>query len=229
MRSWFPFTDYDFYAYLTSGVILVAAFDYVFAGGMLTARNDWSLVHGIFWTMIAYLVGHVNSGFSATFLENILLKRIFVPPMEIILRRKSLGRLGKAFSFVFAREYGPFTENTCNIILDAASNHNNCVKKNEIDAESIFHTAFNIARYDEKSQIRLDQFMNLYGFCRNVSFALIVSAIVFIFSICQNSMPVTKWALVTSVILGIGLFGRYVKFYCCYTREVLRSYERSLP
>ena len=57
MKQWFPFTDYEFYAYIAAGMLLVAAVDYTFGGAVLTNRAEWTVVQIVFWAVIAYLAG----------------------------------------------------------------------------------------------------------------------------------------------------------------------------
>src|SRR3546814_15640094 len=72
VKDWFPFTSYDFYAYLTAGMVTLAAVDRVYLGSMLASEANWTIVNGTFWTAIAYLVGQIIAIPSSVFLEHLL-------------------------------------------------------------------------------------------------------------------------------------------------------------
>lgn len=91
MRTWFPFTDYDFYAYLTSGLILVATFDLAFFGGELVYQESWTFVQGVFWTIVCYLIGHVVAGLSSLILQQLAFSGLFLSPEAIVLDLKGQG------------------------------------------------------------------------------------------------------------------------------------------
>ena len=65
MKQYFPFTDYDFYVYLTAGMLLIASVDYSFGGTVLIHRTEWTVVQITFWVAIAYLFGQLVAGPSS--------------------------------------------------------------------------------------------------------------------------------------------------------------------
>lgn len=223
MKDWFPFTEYDFYAYITAGAILIAAIDYTLANGNLVSRADWSIVQAIFWTMISYLVGHVTAGFSSFFMEQLLLKRVFINPIIVILGIKEPRYFELLFKHLFATEYSPFPESVCQKIRTKLRTSIGDIK----DPENIFQTAFAVARYESSSEARLNQFMNLYGLCRNVSFVALVSTALLWIKTYQSPNNQDAYLAWASIALAVGMFGRFIKFYSSYTREVLRAFERA--
>ena len=48
MKDWFPLTSYEFYAYLTSGMVVLAAADRAFMGSTLASHTDWKVVIVVF-------------------------------------------------------------------------------------------------------------------------------------------------------------------------------------
>lgn len=229
MKNWFPFTDYDFYAYITAGVILIASIDYTFGGSILVSRAEWSVVQGIFWTMISYIVGHVIAGLSSFFMEQLLLKKIFTNPVQVILGLRRSKWFEKPFRYLFAREFSPFPEAFSAKItkkLEAAIGSNKAALD---DPETLFQTAFSVARYAKDSELRLDQFMNLYGMCRNVAFVGLIAAVLLWIRAWHSESPSDVGMAWTAFAVALGMFGRFVKFYSAYTREVLRAFERAAP
>lgn len=227
MKNWFPFTDYDFYAYITSGVMLIAAVDYTFGGSVLVGRTEWTIIQGIFWTMISYLIGHVSAGLSSFFMEQILLKKLFTNPILAILGFKQSRWYELPFRYLFASEFSAFPETVSariNLKLKAEIGTNPLALQHP---ETLFQTAFSVARYDKDCEPRLDQFMNLYGFCRNTAFAAFVAALLLWIRTCQLNDPTDAYLALAALALGLGMFGRFIKFYSAYTREILRAFERA--
>jgi hypothetical protein len=108
MKQWFPFTDYDFYAYLTAGMLLIAAIDYTFAGAVLVQRTEWTVVQIAFWTAVAYLVGQLVAGPSAAVLEHGVARGLLHPPLAVCLGLRQRRRREKLAAALFAnREYAP--------------------------------------------------------------------------------------------------------------------------
>jgi hypothetical protein len=226
MKSWFPFTDYDFYAYITSGVIVIAGVDYALFGGVLVNRTEWTVVQGIFWTMISYLVGHISAGLSSFALEKTLAKKMFRAPESIILGLQKPRWFERVFKSLLASEYSAFPQANCDDILDKLAVSLKCDRASVTDPEAMFQTAFGIARYEPTSEVRLNQFMNLYGLCRNVAFAFLLVAILLIWKRFYNPTPMDDWLLTGATIMVVGMFGRFLKFYSAYTRETFRIFGR---
>lgn len=226
MKSWFPFTDYDFYAYITSGVIAIASVDYTIFGGILVNRTEWTVVQGVFWTMLSYLVGHITAGLSSFVLEQTITKRVFRSPSLILLGLTSPRWFEKLFSSLFAREYAPLPKPSREEIIQKLCSKLQCNQANLTDAETMFHTAFSVARYEASSELRLNQFMNLYGLCRNVAFAFVLASILLIWKFNSHPAPADGWLTAAAVIMAVGMYGRFLKFYSAYTRETFRAFGR---
>jgi hypothetical protein len=108
MKQWFPFTDYDFYAYLASGMLLIAAVDYTFGGAVLVQRTEWTVVQIVFWTVVAYLIGQLLAGPSAAVLEHEVVRNLLHAPSAIILGLQERRWRERMLARMFAgREYAP--------------------------------------------------------------------------------------------------------------------------
>ncbi len=229
MKSWFPFTDYEFYAYITSGVIVIAGVDYALFGSMLVNRTEWTIVQGVFWTMISYLVGHITAGLSSFSLEQTLVKKVFRAPELVILGLSQPRWFERIFKSLFALEYSAFPPAICDEILDRFATKLNCDRASVTDPETMFQTAFAVARYEPTSEARLNQFMNLYGLCRNVAFAALLVAVLLVWKRICSPVPIDGPLLLAALALAVGMFGRFLKFYAAYTRETLRAFGRKAP
>jgi hypothetical protein len=71
---------------------------------------------------------------------------------------------------------------------------------------------------------RLDSFRNQYGFSRNLGFASIVVGIAILFRWWSNHDPNLLKYGTTSVVAGLLLLYRFLKFFRQYTYELFNSY-----
>lgn len=230
MKSWFPFTDYDFYAYLTSGMLLIAAVDLTFAGSVLIDRSDWTGVQIAFWVAVAYLAGQLIAGPSSALLEHLLSRTILHAPVAISLGLLPVRGRELIASALFAkREYAPLPEQVRRRVLAGAAKKLGVPDAELSDAEAVFAVAFGVARQSTDCASRLDQFRNVYGFARNVSFVGLVATALTAARLLEGAGdPRLKWACGASVLLAVGMYGRFLKFYSGYSGEVWRAYLATL-
>ena len=226
MKQYFPFTDYDFYAYITAGMLLIAAIDYSCCGAVLVHRTEWTVVQLTFWVAIAYLLGQIVAGPSSALLEHGVVRGLLYSPLSVALGFKAPRWREQAMRRMFAnREYAPLPAQTRAHILKRAAEALSVAQLDDLEAEAVFGIAFSVARTNTDTASRLDQFRNLYGFSRNVSFVSIIAFI--LLSVRYNHLPteLNKGVLLAgSVILAVGMFGRFLKFYAAFSREVVGSY-----
>jgi hypothetical protein len=101
-------------------------------------------------------------------------------------------------------------------------------RKNVRDPETVFQIAYPSARAVPDASARMDQFRNLYGFSRNISFVGMIATILLAIKLCQAPGAHTAWLLVGAILLAIGMFGRFLKFYAAFSHEVFRTYAASV-
>lgn len=227
MKDWFPLTSYDFYAYLTGGMVVLAAIDHAFMGSVLANEIEWKVVAIVFWAAIAYLIGHIVAIPSSAILEHWLARRVLRDPSAIILGLHSQRRRERCFAtIVGAREYEPFPEDYRALIVTKLCWLMNVAEHN-LKSDAAFQCAFPHARSVSDAAARMDNFLNQYGLCRNVSFA---SGLATIFLTCfavRTGQPIDIWLAVGASVLALGLFVRFIKFYAAYTREVFRAFDKT--
>jgi hypothetical protein len=223
MKDWFPFTNYEFYAYLAAGVVVIAAVDYSFTGAVLVDRTDWTLVQGVFWTIVAYLCGQLTAAPSSALLEHFLARTVFTAPVEVASGVAPQRFSDRAIAWLFAnREYRPLPVGICDKIRLKVSTQLN-VSLASVSGETIFNVAFPTVRASADAAARLDQFLNLYGFCRNISFSALVALVCLVFRRSHLDDPNAHWLIAAAAVLCVGMYGRFIKFYAAYSREVLRA------
>ena len=223
MKSNFPFTDYDFYGYLASGLTLLFLADLFFNDIGVFTSQKLTFISGTLIIAVSYFFGHILAAPSQAFLEKLLLQKIMSRPTDVILRKKDLSHITKFISFILVgQEYAPFSKKISDEILASVANQLNMEIKDLTQGE-IFEVTYQKARQNTYSQDRLGKFLNLYGFCRNMSMALLIGSI---FAIIGNgsNMFIAGVLLFFSVLM----YFRLVKFYCAYMREIFRGYQTSL-
>jgi hypothetical protein len=226
MKDWFPFTSYDFYAYLTAGMVALAAVDRVFFNSMLAGETNWTVANGAFWAAIAYLLGQIIAIPSSSLLEHVIARQLFHPPSDILLGLRPPRRRELFVRWLFgASEYAPFPAAIQTRILDkiGAALH---VPTTSLDGETAFHSAFPQARDVSDTAKRLDEFRDKYGMSRNVSFAALVAFGLMTWRACHSGLHL-DWVLsISALILALGMFGRFLKFYAAFAREIFRTYNK---
>lgn len=226
MKQWFPFTDYDFYAYLTAGMLFIAAVDYTYGGSVLVNRTEWTVVEIVFWIAVAYLTGQLIAAPSAAFLEHILARRVFSPPIVILLGLKERRLHERWLAALFAgRDYAPLPLFVRERIFLKAAKALEIEREKLSDAETVFQIAYPVSRSFADAVARMDQFRNLYGFSRNLAFVGMTAAVLLGFRAYQTPSPETTKLLIGALVLAVGMFGRFLKFYAAFGAEVLRTYD----
>jgi len=228
LKQWFPFTDYDFYGYLACGLVVLFAFDYFQTGGQYLIHDHWSFIQGALIVSLAYVVGQIVAMPSSIILEHGFARGLLRPPAAVLMSNKPTMLEGFISRFLVGPYYSPFPEGTRTKILvnaetDTGLQHHQLLA----NTEEIFTPAYNAARKIEDSRKRMDDFRNQYGFNRNMCFSgLIATALLFIRA--WEGADKNAWGLaVMALILSLGMLIRFLKFYTCFAREVLRSYAFS--
>lgn len=226
MKDWFPLTSYDFYAYLTAGMVLLGAIDRVFMESALANEQQWTVIAGVFWAALAYLTGQIVAIPSSAIFEHIVARRILHAPSAILLGSHNRRLVEKILAAAFgAREYSPLpVANQQSIRAKVAKALN--VNAAAVDPEAAFFCAFPHARSVADSATRLDTFMNQYGMSRNVSFASLVAACLLIPAAIRTGASEDIALATGAAVFAVGLFGRFIKFYAAYSREVFRTFDK---
>lgn len=211
-----PFSAYDFFGYLACGFLLLCAADYAFDGGWLLKENIWT-VYVVFYTGVAYVVGHIVAHLSSFFLEHKFLRGVLVSPEETLFDEEKRKGLWPCIFPIFYKAFPPETRKR---VLEKAKTFD-IVKPGR---GLFFHCHPIVLRENQVSE-RLNSFLNLYGFCRNTSMATLLAVPLLVFGMIANGFDEGKmWWIVVAAVVAIGMFYRYLKFFKHYTEEVFRTY-----
>jgi hypothetical protein len=223
------FNIYDSLSYLACGYLL-CFFVYMvreahwFTGmGLLSAE-------ALGWTIVAYIVGHVNSGCASWLLEKGLVKKYLGLPVQNLLMTREQGKWAVC---LFGEYFEPLPDETFRSSLqsyhDSGSEKAQGAGENHSDEEHklLIIEASQAAKSDDATWDRMNIFLNLYGFSRNVSFALLVGAALFgakhIIDLSNPTFfgpPFARYAFL-ALAGSIGMLYRYLKFYRLYYFELL--------
>ncbi len=230
MRNWFPFTDYDFFGYLVSGFTLVFTADYVFNGGVIMLRENWTFVEIILAVGVAYFTGQITAYPSSLIIEHLLARRVLAPPITVMLSDGWPGWSSRVIGrAIVGRYYEPLPEPMRRkLIQRAAADNGTTTETVEADFELVFGPAFRIARQNADTRDRLDGFRNQYGLNRNMAFAALVTAGLFAWGPISDAPNTSTW-VVLALVLFAGLLARFLKFYTAFAAEVLRAYAYTEP
>lgn len=210
-----PFTVYDFFAYLSSGTVIVALVDYLYGQHWLL-KDKLPPAQWVLLVIVAYVTGHAVAHLSSIVFESGLVRRSLGQPSATLMGEKPkrifLGHL-------FPGYYRALPAETIDRIRKQAA-----ARDVFGTGEALFLHAFAIITKDERPQKRLDEFRNVYGFARNMAFSLLVAAAALgTHAALFHSALEAKWALPASA-LGITMLYRYLKFFRQYSYQLFITY-----
>ena len=219
-----PISVYDFFGYIASGFLLLAAVEFGFDGNWLVEREWKPGLIGLY-VPLAYIIGHIVASLASHFLEHNFVRKCLGPSEELLLGSEPKARA--VWKWLFWSFFKPFSPKTKERIMEAAKAEG----LTEVN-RALYDHAFEVAKQDKTTFDRMNAFLNLYGFCRNVSFSLLLALLVIAVSgvwyavFLDMKTPDTQKISVgvLCVVGSVGMFYRYLKFYRLYTIEVLRAY-----
>jgi hypothetical protein len=213
-----PFSVYDFFAYLSSGSVLVITTDYIWSLGLLN-QKEVSPILGVALVIVAYVTGHIVAHFAALVLEQGLVHRVLQSPSTLLMGTEPRWRL----NWVFRNYYRPLSAN-----VQQRVRHQARIRNCTAAGEGFFQHVYPLVTANERLQARLDDFRNQYGFARNMAFAFLVSSVAVVGEHWVGRNPVRlRWAAIACVA-GVTLLYRYLKFFRQYSYELFLRYS-ALP
>lgn len=216
-----PFTSYDFWGYLSAGFLLLFVADYV-AGTGLLALESWTVVQGIVAVSSAYVAGQLVAGLSSAALEKYLVGKLFGYPHKVLFDQAKAWPWVRSLIPGYFRSLPPETQAA---ILERSAFDG--VKE---PSEALFLVAHANVRTIPAVMGRLDNFLNLYGFCRNAALVAFFDGALLYWSYWYGKGGTHDLYLSwIAIIVGIGMTLRYLKFYRLYSAEVFTAYAYKDP
>lgn len=209
-----PFSTYDFFAYLSSGSLVVAAVDVLYGRAWLLEPEIRPLL-ALVLLLLAYITGQVVAQLSAPILEKGLLHGVMRPPSENLMRTdEPWGR------YLFPLFYKPLPEKNQVEVRTQMQARNFAGS-----GEELFIHIFGVVKRLEGMQDRLDGFRNQYGLARNMCFAfLVVTLLVLVGPLDDARDAPSRWWALVSCGFGVAMLYRYLKFFRQYSYELFVTY-----
>lgn len=120
-----PFSVYDFFAYLSSGAVVLTAVDYVWGLGVLE-RKEVGPVLGVALVILAYVTGQILAQFSSFLFEHTIVERVLQRPLMLLLGAKPRWIV---FAWLFPSFHRAFPETTQRRIKEQAASRS-CTSAN---------------------------------------------------------------------------------------------------
>lgn len=209
-----PFSVYDFFAYLASGFVVLLIGGYAFNINALP-QKDASSVLLLAWVVAAYVTGHVVAHLSGSVIENGLVRRRVVASATFFASVLGWRRV------VFGAYLEPLPARVIERVLSRA---------NMSPDTSLFFHCWAIAKRDPVAFGRMNTFLNLYGFARNIAMACALGVVMLAagallpFFDGQSPDTTKQWLILPVAAIGLVMFYRYLKFFRLYAVELYVTY-----
>lgn len=212
-----PFVTYDFFGYLASGLLVIIGMELTL-GFPRVLGQDLKPIDMVALLLAIYVAGQLIATPSKAVLEDGLVENVLVRPNVNLFRKKR----PRVRGLMFPGFYKPLPPAIQDRVLARATAEGIAAA-----GEALFlHVRYRSEiRADEKLLARLDTFLNLYGFARNLAFtSLLVGAAVTArgWWVCPDP-ALGKYAM-TALVIGVLLLYRYLKFFRQYSYEMFNTY-----
>lgn len=226
------FSDYDVFAYIASGLGALVVWDIVFSTHYVLGA-EWTVAGGALTIAAAYIVGQILAAPSGWLIERQFVHYVLFRPSVILMDSRELGWRRFLKKTVLQDYYNPLDAGLRRKVHERAAAERGA----EVAGEAVFWCAFPVAKKDVNAYARMDGFLKLYGFCRNMAFVGLAGACVIAID------TVVAWArqgwtdridqqfqwVLLALLIGLGMLHRYLKFFRLYNVEVFVAYCEGAP
>lgn len=206
-----PFSIYDFFGYLFAGFLLLVGTDYAFTLRWIIGRN-MEAGDAAFWVVASYVIGHVNAHWASWLLENKAVRKLGYPSANLF---------GEKVTRPFKHYRAPLPVVTATRIRDKYAR----MIVGAGEGEDMFLYCYHLVKEQcPQAVARLNIFLGLYGFCRNISFASAAISLMLGAAAIIHKRPDFVLPIIACVVVSFTLFFRYLKFYRLYSVELFTSF-----
>lgn len=213
-----PFSAYDFFGYLASGLLIIAGMDLVFGFPDVLGR-DPKVVESAILLLAVYVTGQIIATPAKALLEDTLVAKILKRPNINLFEEKRPFLRG----LIFPGYYQPLPAQVRKKVIAKAESQG--IKG--VGEDLFLFVRFNPSVLnDQKLMVRLNNFLNQYGFNRNLSFTAFLAGAALLFKVKFSAgldPDLTKYAI-TALVAAVLLFYRYLKFFRQYSYEMFNTY-----
>jgi len=213
-----PFSVYDFFGYLAAGFVVLVAATAAFLGDA-TIRSNPSLIEDALLIVLAYVAGQVISTISRTVLERGVLARALGSPSD---------RLFSASDGWRARLFPGYVEPLPPEIQARVLTRGREQAGVGAPGRALFVHCYARVRRDEAIAARLETFLKLHAFCRNMTLAGIIAAVLLLLGSLTGTAQTGQLApgvwVAIALATATGMFYRWLRFYRHFAVEVFTGY-----
>lgn len=232
MEKLVRFSDYDVFAYIASGLAALVIWD-IASSTRFVLDADWTVASGTLTIAAAYIIGQILAAPSGWLLERRFVHHVLFRPSLNLMNGRKLGWRRLLKKTLLQDYYTPLDAGLqCRVRERAAAD-----RGVEVAGESLFWCAFPIAKKDANAYARMESFLKLYGFCRNMAFVGLAGACLIAADAALEWARLGwsdhvdrqfRWALL-ALLVGLGMLHRYLKFFRLYNVEVFVAYSEDSP
>lgn len=194
MQNLLKFSDYDIFAYVIAGLALMIGLDVVLGWETILRRDgSLSLSEGAVRVLIAYVIGMLLTAPSSYFLQRKFEHRVVGQPFGSLMRASATA----GWRGIFGSYHNPASEAVRERVkerllglpgwdaarittLETLPNGARVSPEWLKAAEGVFFAAHPAATRDSVAAERMETFLKLYGFCRNLAFVLLICTVGFL-------------------------------------------------
>lgn len=177
------------------------------------------MIISVLLVVVAYLTGQVIANVSGFLIESKLVAEGLGRPTVHLL-----GADEKKLAALFPGYYRPLPAVTQQRVLTRAQAEAGITS---VDEGLFFHCHALVKRQPVALE-RLNTFLNLYGFCRNVCMALLIVAPALVLGIVLGTADTGQigpgWWATAAFVAAVGMFYRYLKFFRQYGVELFTTF-----
>jgi hypothetical protein len=221
------FSDYEIFAYVATGFGAMLVSDVAFGTHWILGAQ-WSVSEALAVLLAAYVAGHILAWPAAWSLERHFVRRFLGPPYRALFSDEPSGPLARFKQHMFPDYFTPLDQRIRRRLEAKVHDEGHSTDSEE----SMFWTAFARAKRDPLTYARLEGFLKLYGFCRNIAFvgfagaALLISQAIWLMCYDWSAVDVLdrfSWGF-GALVIGVAMTYRYLKFQRLYSLEIFVGY-----
>ncbi len=231
MDKFIRFSDYDVFAYVASGLAAFVVWDIIFATHYVLGA-EWTVSSGALTVAAAYIIGQIFAAPSGWLIERQFINYVLWRPSVVLMDSRKLGWRRFLRWTLLQDYYNPLDPGLRKKVRERAA----ADRGSDVTGEAVFWCAFPVAKKDANAYGRMDAFLKLYGFCRNMAFIGLVGAC-FIAGDAVVEWTRTGWSAhisqqlwwaLIALLIGLGMLHRYLKFFRLYSLEVFVAYSEGI-
>lgn len=212
-----PFSVYDFFGYVAPGVLLVMVLEWTIGYPHVLGQELKPFAIAAY-ILIVYIAGHLVAGPAKTVLEDWFITKVLSRPSKTLF----LSGTPRGWRRLFPSYFAP---------LPAVIQERIRKRAAESGIKETGEPLFLHARYhedtlkNERVMTKLDAFVGMYGFARNMAFVCVLVGLALLIKIVAGRGAAHD-ATRAVLILGAGLLllYRYLKFFRQYSYELFNCF-----